>query len=46
MTHRSAGDTAPVLPADFWEQPEIRSALLSRHFGRFLRVYRMIQSPP
>jgi transcriptional regulator with XRE-family HTH domain len=46
MTDRSAGDTAPVLPADFWEQPEIRSALLSRHFGRFLRVYRMIQSPP
>lgn len=45
MADRSAGDTAPVLPADFWEQPEIRFALLSRHFGRFLRVYRMIQSP-
>jgi transcriptional regulator with XRE-family HTH domain len=45
MTDRSAGDTAPVLPADFWEQPEIRSALLSRHFGRFLRGYRMTQSP-
>ncbi len=45
MTDRSASDTAPVLPADFWEQPEIRSALRSRHFGRFLRVYRMIQSP-
>jgi transcriptional regulator with XRE-family HTH domain len=45
MTDRSAGDTAPVHPADFWEQPEIRAALLGRHFGRFLRVYRMIQSP-
>ena len=38
-------DAAPVLPADFWEQPEIRSALLSRHFGRFLRTYRTSQSP-
>jgi transcriptional regulator with XRE-family HTH domain len=38
-------DAAPVLSADFWEQPEIRSALLSRHFGRFLRVYRTAQSP-
>lgn len=38
-------DVPPVLPADFWEQPEIRSALLSRHFGRFLRAYRMVQSP-
>jgi Helix-turn-helix domain len=46
MIDRSAGDTAPVLSADFWGQPEIRFALLSRHFGRFLRVYRMIQSPP
>lgn len=45
MPDRSAADIAPVLPADFWEQPEIRSALLSRHFGRFLRVYRKIQSP-
>jgi transcriptional regulator with XRE-family HTH domain/tetratricopeptide (TPR) repeat protein len=38
-------DAAPVLPADFWEQPEIRLALLSRHFGRFLRTYRTSQSP-
>ena len=38
-------DAAPVLAADFWEQPEIRSALLSRHFGRFLRAYRTSQSP-
>ena len=38
-------DAAPVLPAEFWEQPEIRSALLSRHFGRFLRTYRTSQSP-
>ncbi|MGH3752344.1 MAG: hypothetical protein ACRDRP_06535 [Pseudonocardiaceae bacterium] len=34
-----------MLPADFWEHPKIRSALLSRHFGLFVRVYRMIQSP-
>jgi transcriptional regulator with XRE-family HTH domain len=38
-------DAAPVLSADFWEQPEIRAALLSRHFGRFLRAYRTTQSP-
>lgn len=38
-------DTAPVPSADFWEQPEVRSALLSRHFGRFLRTYRTVQSP-
>jgi transcriptional regulator with XRE-family HTH domain len=39
-------DVPPVLPAEFWEQSEIRSALLSRHFGRFLRTYRTSQSPP
>jgi transcriptional regulator with XRE-family HTH domain len=38
-------DVAPALSADFWEQPEIKSALLSRNFGRFLRVYRTVQSP-
>ncbi len=38
-------DAAPVLSADFWEQTEIRSALLSRHFGRFLRAYRTAQFP-
>jgi|GEM_PF-1975278 len=43
---QTAPDGAPVLPPDFWEQPDIRSALLSRHFGRFLRTYRMAQSPP
>ncbi len=42
---QTALDVPPVLPADFWEQPEIRSALLSRHFGRFLRAYRTAQSP-
>lgn len=36
---------APVLSAEFWEQPEIRSALHSRHFGWFLRTYRTVQSP-
>lgn len=35
----------PVLPVEFWERPEVRSALLSRHFGRFLRTYRTSQSP-
>jgi hypothetical protein len=44
-TTQTALDVPPVLPADFWEQPEIRSALLSRHFGRFLRAYRTTQSP-
>jgi transcriptional regulator with XRE-family HTH domain len=32
-------------PPNFWEQPEIRSVLLSRHFGRFLRTYRTVQQP-
>jgi transcriptional regulator with XRE-family HTH domain len=36
---------APVLSADFWEQPEIRAVLLSRHFGHFLRTYRTVQDP-
>ena len=40
-----ATQVAPVFPADFWEQPAIRSAPLSRHFGRFLRTYRTVQSP-
>ncbi|MGH3975669.1 MAG: helix-turn-helix domain-containing protein, partial [Pseudonocardiaceae bacterium] len=38
-------DVPPVLPAEFWEQPELRSARLSRHFGRLLRTYRTSQSP-
>lgn len=41
----AAPDSAPVPSADFWEQPEIRSVLLSQHFGRFLRTYRTIQCP-
>ena len=44
-TAQDAPDMAPVLSAEFWEHPEIRSALLSRHFGRFLRTYRTSQSP-
>jgi transcriptional regulator with XRE-family HTH domain len=44
-TTRDAPDVAPVLPAEFWEQPQIRSALLNRHFGCFLRTYRTSQSP-
>jgi transcriptional regulator with XRE-family HTH domain len=42
---QDAHDAAPVLSAEFWEQPEIRSALLSRHFGCFLRTYRRSQFP-
>jgi tetratricopeptide (TPR) repeat protein len=37
---------APVHPPDFWERPELRAALLERHFGRFLRAYRVAQTPP
>lgn len=44
-TAQVAPDVPPVLSADFWEQPEIRSVLLSRHFGHFLRTYPTIQSP-
>lgn len=44
-TAQAAPDVAPVLSADFWEQAEIRSALLSRNFGRFLRTYRTVQQP-
>jgi transcriptional regulator with XRE-family HTH domain len=36
---------APDLPADFWERSDIRSPLLSQHFGRFLRAYRSARSP-
>jgi transcriptional regulator with XRE-family HTH domain len=45
MSDGRDGRHAPLLPAEFWEQPEVRSALLSRQFGRFLRVYRTAQSP-
>ena len=44
-TTSTGPDVPPRLSADFWEQPEIRSALLGRHFGRFLRTYRTSQSP-
>lgn len=37
---------APVHPADFWEQPQLRAAARERHFGRFLRAYRVVQTPP
>ncbi|MBV9030573.1 MAG: helix-turn-helix domain-containing protein, partial [Pseudonocardiales bacterium] len=37
---------APVHPADFWEQPELRAASRERHFGRLLRAYRLGQEPP
>lgn len=37
---------APVHPADFWEQPELRAAARERHFGRLLRAYRLAQTPP
>jgi hypothetical protein len=30
----------PTLPAEFWDHPELRAALASRHFGRVLRAYR------
>lgn len=38
--------SAPVHPADFWEQPQLRAAARERHFGRFLRAYRVVQTPP
>jgi len=37
---------APVHPADFWEQPQLRAAARERHFGRLLRAYRVVQTPP
>jgi tetratricopeptide (TPR) repeat protein len=36
----------PVHPADFWEQGELRAAARERHFGRLLRAYRLVQTPP
>ena len=30
----------PVVPADFWETPDMRSALRSRHMGKVIRAYR------
>jgi tetratricopeptide (TPR) repeat protein len=38
--------TAPVHPADFWEHPQLRAAARERHFGRLLRAYRLVQTPP
>ena len=37
---------APVHPAEFWEHPQLRAAARERHFGRLLRAYRLIQTPP
>jgi transcriptional regulator with XRE-family HTH domain len=37
---------APVHPAESWEQPQLRAAARERHFGRLLRAYRGVQSPP
>ncbi|MBV9141402.1 MAG: helix-turn-helix transcriptional regulator [Pseudonocardiales bacterium] len=36
---------APVHPAEFWEQPELRAAARERHFGRLIRAYRLVQTP-
>ena len=33
-------------PAEFWEHPQLRAAARERHFGRLLRAYRLIQTPP
>jgi transcriptional regulator with XRE-family HTH domain len=30
----------PAVPSSFWDHPEVRAALASRHFGRALRAYR------
>jgi tetratricopeptide (TPR) repeat protein len=38
--------TVPVHPAYFWEQPQLRAAARERHFGRLLRTYRGVQTPP
>jgi transcriptional regulator with XRE-family HTH domain len=37
---------APVHPAEFWEHSELRAAARERHFGRLLRAYRGVQTPP
>lgn len=42
----SAPTETPVHPADFWEQPTLRTAARERHFGRLLRAYRLAQTPP
>lgn len=36
---------APVLPAEFWNQPAIRQAFESRNIGQVFRAYRQAQSP-
>ncbi|MFD7655865.1 helix-turn-helix domain-containing protein [Actinosynnema sp. NPDC059797] len=36
---------APVLPAEFWERPAMRDALLSRNIGQVLREYRRAMAP-
>jgi transcriptional regulator with XRE-family HTH domain len=45
MSERSTATGPVVPPADFWELAEVRTALLNRHFGRFLRVYRAAHVP-
>nr|WP_157527290.1 helix-turn-helix transcriptional regulator [Kibdelosporangium sp. MJ126-NF4] len=40
-----AKESAPSVPPDFWEQPTLLAALRERHFGRFLRAYRLVHEP-
>lgn len=45
MPDQPAPDMSRGVTAEFWERPEIKSALLGRHFGRFLRAYRAARTP-
>lgn len=37
--------TAPALPAEFWDGPAVRLAMVDQHFGRLLRAYRKACRP-
>jgi len=37
---RERFQSPPAVDAAFWDHPELRAALASRHFGRLLRAYR------
>lgn len=37
---RERFQSPPSLDVSFWDHPEVRTALASRHFGRLLRAYR------
>ncbi|WP_185845951.1 helix-turn-helix domain-containing protein [Kibdelosporangium aridum] len=42
----SVAQSFPVLPAEFWQQLEIKHAAAMRDFGKLMKAFRELQNPP